>query len=72
MSATRAIEPSIAPESERRQVWTNTMMDCVECGWARVYCHPVGVEPKTDNCECCGTNNWKLFDAKRRDWRTLH
>lgn len=72
MSATRANSPLIEPESEKRREWTNTMMDCVECGWLRVHTHPVGVEPQTAKCVCCGTDNWQLFDGKRRDLRTLH
>lgn len=71
MSAVRANEPPIEAESEQRREWTNTLMECANCGWLRVHTHPVAVEPATEKC-FCGTDIWQLFEGKRRDLRTLH
>lgn len=72
MSAIRANELPIEPESELRREWTTTVMECAGCGWIRCYPHAVAAEPVTAQCVCCGTDNWQLFDGKRRDLRTLH
>lgn len=71
MSATRADDLPIDPESELRREWSTTVMECVGCGWIRCYPHAVAVEPETVQC-FCGSVLWDLFDGKRRDWRVLH